>query len=170
MIEATPSLEFSKAINLAASRIFECKGRSRRSEFWWTQLLVYIATIALTPFVGSILRILTIPLTIRRLHDTGRSGWWWGFGALLKFAFVIYILYSIAKVALGGYDFTTIDEDFNNIPESEIFLVIKFVIGIIIIAIYDIVLLILCCIDSDKGENKYGPSPKYVAEENNSEI
>ena len=169
MIKTTPSLEFSNAINLAASRIFVCKGRSRRSEFWWTQLLVYIATIALTPFVGSILRILTIPLTIRRLHDTGRSGWWWGFGAILKFAVVIFILYSIAKVALSGYDLATIDKDFN-IFEYEIYLVIKIIIGIIIVAVYDIVLLILCCIDSDKEENEYGQSPKYVTEENNSKI
>ena len=28
-----------------------------------------------------------------------------------------------------------------------------------------IVLLILCCIDSEKEENKYGPSPKYVEKE-----
>ena len=165
MKQSTPSLNFTQALNSSVNNVFNTTGRARRSEFWWTELLVYIATIALTPFVGSILRILTIPLTIRRLHDTGRSGWWWGFGALLKFAFVIYILYSIAKVALGGYDFATIDEDFNNILESEIFLVIKFVIGIIIIAIYDIVLLILCCIDSDKEDNKYGQSPKYVEEQ-----
>ena len=29
-------------------------------------------------------------------------------------------------------------------------------------AIYQIVLLVFMCIDSSKGSNKYGPSPKYV--------
>lgn len=99
MTKATPSLEFSNAINLAASRIFECKGRSRRSEFWWTQLLVYIATIALTPFVGSILRILTIPLTIRRLHDTGRSGWC-GVLVLYLSLLLLYIYYTLLQKLL----------------------------------------------------------------------
>ena len=52
MIETTPTLGFSEAINAAASKIFQIKGRSRRSEFWWTHMIVYITTVTLTPFVG----------------------------------------------------------------------------------------------------------------------
>lgn len=74
MAIATPSLGFVEALNAATSKIFQMKGRSRRSEFWWTQLLVIISGILLTPIIGNILSLLTIPLKVRRLHDVGRSG------------------------------------------------------------------------------------------------
>ena len=105
MIQTTQSLGFSDAINASTSRIFQFKGRSRRSEFWWTQLLVLVVSCVLTPFVGSILELLMIPLTFRRLHDSGHSGWWWGALALLKFAFIVYICFDIAMVIVneGNY-------------------------------------------------------------------
>ena len=150
MIETTPSLGFSEAINAAASKIFQIKGRSRRSEYWWTHLIVYLLSVALTPLFGSILSLLVIPLKIRRLHDTGRSAWWWGAGALIKTGFVIYILYSSA---MSGYDFENYD---SFVLDS---LLLNCIVFFFFVAIYDVLLLILCCIDSDKGENKYGPSP-----------
>ncbi|MBR5324684.1 MAG: DUF805 domain-containing protein [Muribaculaceae bacterium] len=161
MIETTPSLGFTEAINAAASKIFQIKGRSRRSEFWWTHMIVYLLSTALTPvpIFGGILNLLVIPLKIRRLHDTGRSAWWWGIGALIKISFVVYILYSSAKLALNGYEF----EDYDSFVFE--YIVLKGILFIGAIAIYDVFLLILCCIDSDKGENKYGPSPKYIDKE-----
>ena len=72
------SLNFSEAVNRATNRIFQISGRARRSEYWWTMLLVLIVSMAV-PFAGVLLNLLTIPLTFRRLHDTGRSGWWWWF-------------------------------------------------------------------------------------------
>ena len=156
MIETTPTLGFSEAINAAASKIFQIKGRSRRSEFWWTHMIVYITTVTLTPFVGSILSMLTIPLKIRRLHDTGRSGWWWGVGALIKVCFFISILYDAAMLAMNGHDVTEYETIFMNT------VVLKYILFLMGIAIYDIIFLILCCFDSETTENKYGPSPKYV--------
>ena len=75
---AIPSLGFSEAVNKAASDIFKFEGRSRRSEYWWSMVIVSLVGIVLTPLFGFVLNLLTIPLTFRRLHDTGRSGWWWG--------------------------------------------------------------------------------------------
>ena len=34
-------LSFQDALSLATKRIFETKGRSRRSEFWWAMLVAY---------------------------------------------------------------------------------------------------------------------------------
>lgn len=76
-MEVIPQLSFSEAFNNVTSKIFQFTGRSRRSEYWWTMALVYLLNIILTPFLGVFLSIATIPLTFRRLHDTGRSGWWW---------------------------------------------------------------------------------------------
>lgn len=64
-------LSFQDALSLATKRIFETKGRSRRSEFWWAMLVAYFISNFLPPFW-----LVTIPISIRRLHDTGRSGWW----------------------------------------------------------------------------------------------
>ena len=163
MIQTTPSLGFSDAINASTSRIFQFKGRSRRSEFWWTQLLVFIVSCVLTPFVGSILELLTIPLMFRRLHDTGHSGWWWGACALLKFVFIVYICFDIANVIIHEGDCITHGNDI----EFMIFFLFKYIVFAIAIAICQIVLLIFCCLDSDQNTNKYGASPKYVELANN---
>ncbi len=66
-------------------------GRARRSEFWWFALFSgIVSTIAmildstvvpgtasiLQGLVGLALLVPTLAVGARRLHDTGRSGWW----------------------------------------------------------------------------------------------
>ncbi len=104
-------------------------GRARRQEYWLFFLFNFIAAFVVG-FIGGFLASVTgvdafaflgaiynlavlIPsfaVFCRRMHDTGRSGWWWLIG-LIPF------------------------------------------VGII-------VLLVFCCLDSQPGENKYGPNPK----------
>jgi uncharacterized membrane protein YhaH (DUF805 family) len=82
-------------------RYADFRGRSRRSEFWWYSLI--IATFAFVVFfiVGIVLAVSgvssqvmsglttllvvvwlfgtflpSLAVSVRRLHDTGRSGWW----------------------------------------------------------------------------------------------
>ncbi len=113
------------------------EGRARRSEYWYFTLMTII--IFLVPvfimfagigssnpdspmyFIGLLLILLfwialiipTIAVSVRRLHDTGKSGW-------------LYLIGIIPFISwIGG-----------------------------------IVLLVLYCIDGDKGPNKYGPDPK----------
>lgn len=88
-------------------------GRSRRSEYWYFALfyvIFYLAAVVVDMMAGSFERtsgigvctailalallIPSISVTVRRLHDTGRSGWWIliGFiplvGALVLLAFM----------------------------------------------------------------------------------
>lgn len=166
MIQATPTLGFSDAICASTGKIFQCQGRSRRSEFWWTQLVVYIVSLVLTPIAGFLLDLLTIPLTIRRLHDTGRSGWWWGIGALLKVGVIVFFVYDIYEIydqlmAISSED-NPIDFDVQLIP----MLIVKYWVYSIAIAIYQVTLIVFFCLDSDQVENKYGASPKYVETDN----
>ena len=106
-------------------------GRARRQEYWLFFLFNFIAAFVVG-FIGGFLASVTgvdafaflgaiynlavlIPsfaVFCRRMHDTGRSGWWWLIG-LIPF--------------VGG-----------------------------------IVLLVFCCLDSQPGENQYGPNPKGI--------
>lgn len=110
--------------------VFE--GRARRREYWWFALVNFLVILVLsapvefaegTPLesVGVILTMLYLfgvfvpgfAVSVRRLHDIGRSGWW--------------LLVSLIPL-LGS-----------------------------------LVLLVFFLLDSEPGENKYGPNPKEMA-------
>lgn len=158
-MEVIPQLSFSEAFNSATSKIFQFTGRSRRSEYWWTMALVYLVNIILTPFLGVFLSIATIPLTFRRLHDTGRSGWWWGVGAIMQVAFIGSLVYDAFMAGIHANDLRGYEDDF------AFTLIAKYFIWLVVIGIYKIVLLVFMCLDSDQYENEYGESPKYIDSE-----
>lgn len=158
MIEKTQPLSFMEALQSSTSKIFQFKGRARRSEYWWTMLAVCILNLLLTPFLGMIINtittLLTLGLTFRRLHDIGRSGWWWGAGVIMTQALILSLIYDVFVII--GTDFTYTDE------YSLYFGIIsKYYIWFIIVSIYQIVMLVFMCLDSQPFENKYGESPKY---------
>ena len=145
------SLTFSEAVNRAANRIFQITGRARRSEYWWTILLVFIVSMAV-PFAALILNLLTIPLTFRRLHDTGRSGWWWGIRFIGYFIFVCLFIGDVLDILTA--------------PSLELFcgLIFKQILWMIGFAVYHIVFIVVLCLDGDRGLNEYGESEKYFIE------
>lgn len=157
-IIARPSLSFTEALSKATNDIFKCNGRSRRSEFWWSIAVVYLTHVLFTPFFGSILNLLTIPLKIRRLHDTGRSGWWWGFGAILQCAVFAIIIYEFVMTFIV-----------NDPGRNEQGLVLLFILKCLalwgVILLYKLVLILFYCMDSQPNANRYGDSPKYVLHE-----
>ena len=83
-------------------------GRARRTEFWMFTL-VHIIIIFLSLFLGPLPFILYMLLTImpavavgiRRLHDTGRSGWWI-LAANVPILFVIYYYYMVLEGDQGA--------------------------------------------------------------------
>lgn len=165
-IEAKPMLSFTEALKESTSNVFRFTGRARRSEYWWTMLVVCLAEFILN-FCGilSVLNIFlslaVIPLTFRRLHDTGRSGWWWGVGAIMKGVFIVVLLVKVMKVALGSYN----DEP-DDFDEAIVFAMIgEYLIYALIICSYHLVLLIFLCLDGSREENRYGASPKYKSGE-----
>lgn len=82
-----PQLSIGEALKAACNKIFQFNGRSRRSEFWWTALVVIIICAITHDTISWLLNLLMIPITFRRLHDTGRSGWWWGAGIIATYGF-----------------------------------------------------------------------------------
>jgi len=154
-ILAKPQLGFSEAINASTSKIFQFTGRSRRSEYWWTMLLVFLLGIVLTPFVGFFLDLATIPLSFRRLHDIGRSGWWYGVCVILKVGIFLNLVFDIIMSYVNTDDLQGYEDEFGYS------LLLKYGLWMLAIFIYQIVLFVFYCLDSEVGENDYGESPKY---------
>ena len=91
---------FGEAVKSFWSNYSTFRGRSRRSEYWWIQLFLVLTNLAVAAIdlalmsgdvdrfianggggiVGLIWILVTIvpalAVLVRRLHDTGKSGWW----------------------------------------------------------------------------------------------
>jgi uncharacterized membrane protein YhaH (DUF805 family) len=81
------------------------EGRARRKEFWFFVLFFVIALIVasiidrliglpiLTIIVSLGLIIPSISVSVRRLHDTGRSGWWYLISLIPIVGLVLIVFY-----------------------------------------------------------------------------
>lgn len=156
-------LSFTDAVRLACSRIFQFQGRSRRSEFWWTELAATILSfiLAFIPFIGNacstVIGFLLIPLVFRRLHDTGRSGWWYGVHLIMS---VVYSIYLAVQVGITAFTGNVSPYELNQVL-LPVFTSPVTIILTLAGLVYSIVLLVFFVQDSQRGENKYGDSPKY---------
>lgn len=84
-------MTFGHAARLAFANYADFSGRASRGEFWLFLIYAWFVTYVLvwlseniSEFFGTLsglwglaLIIPTLSVTIRRLHDTGRSGWYW---------------------------------------------------------------------------------------------
>lgn len=159
-------MDFITAIKTCFSKYATFKGRARRSEFWFWYLFTVIVNLIFSwiPFASLLTLALMLPslaVTIRRLHDIGRSGWWTLLSfvpSLIAISLLIALLGStFVSIALGGnYDPNEIVNSMN----SNIGLLAMYLLSIIITLICSIIFLIMLCQDSKTDENKYGPNPK----------
>ncbi len=96
------SVSFGEAVKLFFKNYVNFTGRSTKSEYWWVFLFnflvsipIYIFCIILPPLGGACELALMIPglaLSVRRLHDTGKS-WVYLFMGLIPLAgFIIMII------------------------------------------------------------------------------
>jgi len=92
-------MSFSEAVQTCLSKYAVWQGRAGRAEFWWFNLLGALMTLgivitkAFSHRAGTVafwvcaipLLLPSIAVNVRRLHDTGRSGWhfWWFFVPLV---------------------------------------------------------------------------------------
>ena len=96
-LKELPQVSFAEAAQNVFKKMFQFKGRIRRSEYWWGVLVLTIwcyCTLSHS-FIGKIailfLYIAETSMLFRRLHDTGRSGWWWGCQFCLGFVSLIFL-------------------------------------------------------------------------------
>ena len=103
------------------------------------------AALALMAIYGLVSLALLIPglaVTVRRLHDTDRSGWW--LAGLIGLYVLMFVTGGMAvssgDPAGGGGALTMILS--------------------LVILVYAITMLVFMVLDGTKGPNKYGPDPK----------
>ena len=85
-------MDFLTAVKTCFSKYATFTGRARRSEYWWFALCSAIVSwIPIVQFLGILFIIPSIAVGVRRLHDVGKSGWWY----LLAFVPIanLYIIY-----------------------------------------------------------------------------
>lgn len=92
-----PPAPIVDAVRDGALGFSDFEGRAGRPDYWWFLLAVLVVTgaaTALSEALGAAVSVvLSLPLAAvgaRRLHDTGRSGWWQLF-ALAPFGFVVVL-------------------------------------------------------------------------------
>jgi uncharacterized membrane protein YhaH (DUF805 family) len=108
------NMDFASSVkrNLTTSAYAQFSGRASRSEYWWFFLFTVLAgsaatvvdlAIGLDLFANLLTIAFFIPnfaLIARRLHDVGRSGWWW----LLVFTIIglFVVLYWLIRPGDAG--------------------------------------------------------------------
>ncbi len=86
--DAGVHVSFQSSIQTCLSKFATFSGRAGRPEYWWFQLFYALVLIAggvvdglnnlsvFLPLVYVVLFLPTLAVTVRRLHDIDRSGWW----------------------------------------------------------------------------------------------
>jgi uncharacterized membrane protein YhaH (DUF805 family) len=105
-----PTIGFPQAVQRGFERYAMFSGRANRPEFWWWTLFVLLVNIAVV-FIDAavtdgilglvVLLLLLVPnisVTVRRLHDQDKSGWWFLLGFI---PFIGWILVLIICVQPG---------------------------------------------------------------------
>ena len=109
----------------------------------------YIAAIAL--FIGACIWLCTVPLQVRRLHDTGRGPTLAYINAGLYILTLILSFVSVIMLQNLSLD------NLGTIGTLTTFMGLVALVYFVI----TIILIVFWCQDSQPGTNQYGPSPKY---------
>ena len=168
---------FVEAIKTCLSKYFVFSGRAVRSEYWWFALFVVLVSVVLAvvdaslfgmdPETGESTQVLTpifqlavvIPMLAagwRRLHDTGRPGWYLLLPAALSIA-TMFILFSSSAV------FSALEQGVDD-PEALRLPVAFFgVTGLMVVGVLQFILTVLMIWwltrPSQEGSNQFGPPP-----------
>ena len=141
------------------------KGRARRKEYWYFILFNAIAAIILNivdviigtynpvtqaGILGSLYSLgvflPSLAVTVRRLHDTNRSGWW------ILFPLGSMLIGAILMVLIGG-----LSADLDSMSTGAGLMMV--LVGIAMFASF-ITLFVFMVLDGTQGSNTYGTDPK----------
>src|SRR6478672_270154 len=133
-------------------------GRAPRAEYWWFYLATVVVQIPLgmidemlgewSPFSGLFGLAILLPwlaVSVRRLHDIDRTGWWL---AAFFLPFVVVVIWVAMAVAanLPGTP-----------PEPTGPMLVGMIVAIVAMLILAIVMLVFMVTQGTEGPNRFGP-------------
>ena len=164
-------MSFGEAIKSVFSKYATFSGRARRSEYWYFVLFSFLAGIvaSLIPVINILwplaILIPTLAVSVRRLHDTGKSGWSMLLILLPGLLYAAYIIYFIVAMLIPN-----VGSNLDNItPETIMAMLMDSMTPLLIMGVLElvnfivlIVWIVWMCKDSEPGTNKWGPNPKEI--------
>ncbi|WP_312065673.1 DUF805 domain-containing protein [Brevundimonas sp.] len=145
-----------------ASAMFSFNGRLRRQHFWisWLILLGVSIVTGWLPIIGGLIGLVLIwpnlAISVKRLHDMGKSGW---FVVIPYVAMIIGFIMIIS--AVGMAIFTNPQAFENEDPAAALSMVGSMMGGFAVMGLVGLAFLLWIGItDSQRGDNKFGPNPK----------
>lgn len=110
-------MDFVTAVKTGFNRYFDFEGRSRRSEYWWWVLFIIVVNVVLGLFDGSLggallsslfslaVFIPNIAVGVRRLHDIGKTGWWYLLWIVPIIGWIVMIYWNIQEGDVGDNEY-----------------------------------------------------------------
>lgn len=93
-------MSFGDAISTCFNKYAEFVGRARRSEYWWFALFGLLVSLVLSPLSTTLSALASLALFVpslavgvRRMHDTGKSGWYLLVGLIPFVGWIIVIVW-----------------------------------------------------------------------------
>ena len=97
-------MTFAESVSTCLSKYVDFNGVASRSEFWWFFLFQIIVVVVLSLMSQLIADIAALALLLpslavgaRRLHDTGRSGWWLLIGLIPVIGTIVLIVFWVQE-------------------------------------------------------------------------
>lgn len=111
-LKVLPQVSFGEAVKTCFSKYVTFTGRARRSEYWYFALFYFIIyiiaciidtvislssdepTLIFKSLVCLAFILPSLAVFFRRLHDIGKSGWWWLLGLIPIIGTIILIVWA----------------------------------------------------------------------------
>lgn len=101
-------MNMMQAVGACFSKYVTFSGRARRAEYWWFTLFNVIVGLLLGALSEDLAGIYSlavflpsISVMVRRLHDIGRSGWWFWIGLIPVVGAIILLVWHATKGNIG---------------------------------------------------------------------
>lgn len=110
-------MNFAEAVTSVFKQYAVFSGRARRSEYWWFilfNLILGVVVLLIDTAMGSMVLGLIVDLalllpglavSVRRLHDTGRTGWWMLIALIPIVGLIILIVYQCQDSDPGANEY-----------------------------------------------------------------
>ncbi len=170
-------MSFAESIKTCLSKYVTFSGRAGRPEYWWFLMFIIIASAILgmvdrelfgvdpitqqsNGVFASVFGLATfLPLLAagwRRMHDTGKPGWYLLLPMLIPFAFMAFMMMGV--IGFAGMENAGVNQDALR-GSAMLFGMTGMIIGGVVQLVPAILLLWWLTRPSDTAENEYGPVP-----------